>query len=273
MKHLIVCSEYPPAPSGGIGTSTYHLSRELAKRAETVHVIGPRWRGAEKPLEVSLDGKLIVHRVPYKKWSRAPWRNGPLLEIEPELGRALFHSSLPAQYFSWGASRLAERLVETEGIDIIEIHDYEAPLYFFQLRRTLGLGPKERPPTIVHIHSPTELIARFDDWDEGASSVVTARRLEEFSFGAADALLCPSRYLARQFEARYGIEEGRVRVLPLPVGESARVVRDEATWQRGYVLCVGRLERRKESWNGSPPPPRPRGRIRTPASISSARTC
>jgi glycosyltransferase involved in cell wall biosynthesis len=246
MNHLVVCSEYPPAPSGGIGTYTYHLVRELAKRGETVHVIGPRWRGAEKPLEVSFDGKLTVHRIPYKKWSRLPrWRDEPLVAREPRVARALFRSSLPTQYFSWEASRLAERLVEEKRIDVIEFHDYEAPLYFFQLRRALGLGPKKHPPCIVHLHSPTELIARFDDWDEARPSVVTARRLEEFSFGTADAFLCPSHYLARQIEERYGIEESRIRVIPYPLGESTRAPRDEVIWQRGFVLYAGRLERRK----------------------------
>ena len=68
MKHLIISREYPPAPSGGIGTYAAHIARLLAERGETVHVIGQLWEGADVSVEESCNGKLIVHRVPFKDW-------------------------------------------------------------------------------------------------------------------------------------------------------------------------------------------------------------
>jgi hypothetical protein len=113
----------------------------------------------------------------------------------------LLDSDFPAQWFAWRAGRLAEILAGREGIDVIEAQEWEAPLYFLLLRRALGLGPARRPPAIVHLHSPTELIFRYNEWPWSRPEYLPMRRLEAYVIGAADALLCPSRYLASLCEA------------------------------------------------------------------------
>lgn len=245
MKHLVICREYPPALyAGGIGTYVYHLSRLLAERGEIVHVIGQLWRGATKELEVLSDGRLFVHRVPLEDWAfsiggiRSP-------AIKSKEGRGLFETSFYPQCFSWQASLLAERLVEQEGIDVIETQEFEAPLYYFQLRRALGFGPKRKPPCIIHLHSPMEFIVRYNDWNICNHYFMTAKRLEDYSIAASDALLCPSRYLARQAEKHYGIVENSIHVIPLPIGNNPLLSRDKDTWETGTICYLGRLERRK----------------------------
>jgi hypothetical protein len=94
------------------------------------------------------------------------------------------------------------------------------------------------------LHSPTEFIARHNDWDHCRSDVVTARRLEEYSIAAADAVLCPSHYLARQAEAHYRLTAGAVTVIPYPLGDIQVVPRREETWERGTICFSGRLEPR-----------------------------
>ncbi|HJX27560.1 MAG TPA: glycosyltransferase family 4 protein [Thermoanaerobaculia bacterium] len=241
MKHLIICREYPPAPSGGIGTYAAHIAPLLAEAGETVHVIGQLWRDANREIEESHGGRLIVHRLPYQDWDAdrprfAPW--------DVTLS-ALFRSDFPPRAFAWQAGRLAERLVESEGIDLIEAQEYEAPLWFFQLRRALGMGPRRQPPCLVHLHSPTEPIAVHNEWDLTRPDVAAAVRLEEETIRAADALLCPSRFLARQAEERYGLDPENVRVIPLPLGGGRPLERPPEVWERGAICYVGRLERRK----------------------------
>lgn len=51
MKHLIICREYSPAPGGGIGTYVAMISRPLAERGETVHIIAQTWKGATDKIE------------------------------------------------------------------------------------------------------------------------------------------------------------------------------------------------------------------------------
>jgi glycosyltransferase involved in cell wall biosynthesis len=186
---------------------------------------------------------LIVHRIPFQRWEPgAPGRPHPGVEA-PE-ARALFASPLRSQCFSWQACLLAERLVEEAEIDLIEAQEYEAPLYFFQLRRALGAGPKRRPPCIVHLHSPSESIGEHNDWAPGLPALVVASRLEGYSIRAADALLAPSRFLAREVERRYTLPSS-TEVIPYPADETPLLDRSAAVWQGGGLLYVGRLEPRK----------------------------
>lgn len=244
MKHLIVCREYPPAPSGGIGTYVAHLVRLLVERGETVHVIGQLWPGAAIATEELCQGRLVIHRLPYEEPSM--WF-GPRCSrsMTAPLARELYTSAYPPQSFSWQASLLAERLVEQENIDVIEGQDYEAPLYFLQLRRALGLGPKKHPPCIVHLHSPTRLIGRYNQWDMTLPRWRIADGMESYSIAAADRLLCPSQFLARQAASEFALGVGAVDVIPYPLGDGVVVERRREVWSQGTICYVGRLERRK----------------------------
>lgn len=244
MRHLLISREFPPAPAGGIGAYTAHIARLLAESGETVHVIGQRWAGADIAREERLDGRLIVHRVPYDDWN-ALLGARPHAEMQDDIPRQLFRSSLPAQAFAWQAALVAEAIVESESIDVIEAQEYEAPAYFLAMRRAHGLGPSRKPPIVVHLHSPTEFIARHNEWDPAAPSTLLASRLERSTFETADAWLCPSAYLARTVEARHGMEAGTIRVIPLPYSDRAPLVRTPGTWKNGPIVYVGRLERRK----------------------------
>jgi glycogen synthase len=244
MRHLLICREYPPAPSGGIGTYAATISRLLAECGETVHVIGQLWDGIENAVEEHCHGKLIIHRVPYENW-KSLLKGRPHPAIPRGLPRNLFNSDLPAQCFSWQAGLLAEKLVSSEGIDLLEAQEYEAPLFYFQQRRALGLGPKLRPPCLIHLHSPSEFIARHNDWKLDSPSIAAAKRLEGQSIAAADALICPSRFLAKQAEEHYGMAAGTVGVIPYPIGEGIQCERSQNTWEHGTICYIGRLEPRK----------------------------
>ncbi|HET9530032.1 MAG TPA: glycosyltransferase, partial [Blastocatellia bacterium] len=243
MRHLIICREYPPAPSGGIGTYAFHLSHLLAEAGETVHVIGQMWGRAPVNAEELCQGRLIIHRVPFEDWtSLLPRQPHPRLG---ETEKSLFRSDFAPQAFSWQASLLAEQLIEQEAVDIIEAQDYEAPLYYFQLRRAIGKGPKRQPPCLIHLHSPTEFIALHNEWDLALPGLLTARRLEDYSIAAADALLCPSNYLARQTTSHYRFAEDAIKIIPYPIGDTRILERDASTWESGPISYVGRLEKRK----------------------------
>jgi len=244
MSHLIICREFPPARGGGIGTYALNLSRLFADHGETLHVVTQACEGADLAREETCNGKLIVHRVPFDDWTAflGP-KPHPALVTQTEL--KLFRSSFYPQCFSWSAAILIEKLIQQEGIEIIEAQEYEAPLFYFQLRRALGLGPTRQPPCFVHLHSPTQLIAQHDDWKLDSCSLIAAARLEEFSIQTADALLCPSQYLARQTEQHYRLAENSIEVIHYPHLESDGLDRADEVWSDGTICYVGRLERRK----------------------------
>jgi glycosyltransferase involved in cell wall biosynthesis len=243
LRHLIICPEYPPAPipPGGIGAYVHHISTLLSEAGETVHVIGPLWEGAPRRTEEACGGKLVIHRVSHDE----PLRRGvgPAAPMRETAG--LLRSDFRGQCFSWQAGQLAEILVDEAGIDVIEAQEYDAPLYYFLLRRALGVGPKRQPPCFTHLHSPTEFIFRSNGWDMWRPDYLTAKRLEDFTISTADALLCPSRYLARRVEAHYGLGPDSVLVIPLPIGDTPVIERAGAVWSGGTICYFGRLEPRK----------------------------
>jgi glycosyltransferase involved in cell wall biosynthesis len=220
------------------------MTELLAQAGETVHVIAHRWDGAPSARQAFLDGRLVVHRVALDEQTRDSGQIGPA-DRNALVPHGLLASSFPAQAFSWQAALLAERLVETEGIDIIEAQEWEAPLYYFQLRRALNLGPLRRPPCVVHIHSPSERIFEANAWDTTVADYRPAIAQEEFSIDAADAVLCPSWFVADEVLARYKVRRSALTVIPYPRGNAPQIARAPSVWSTGSICHVGRLEPRK----------------------------
>ncbi len=243
MTHLIISREYPPStyPRGGIGTYVEHMTRLLAEHGDTVHVIAELWDGAPRAREVACGGRLIVHRVPLGEpmAGAADWR------AMSRILDGMAASEFPAQTFAWQAALLAETLTEDADIDVIEAQDYEAPLYYLLLRRVLGLGPRRRPPCVVHLHSPWEFVCHANGWGLASDYDVSIKRMEDDAIAAADGWLCPSRYLARQAEAHYGLDPRRICCVPYPAGDSPLIDRAPDVWDHGSICYVGRLEPRK----------------------------
>lgn len=245
MKHLIVSREFPPAPyaPGGIGAYVVNIARLLVDRGETVHIIAQRWDGAPVPREVLCDGRLIVHRIGEQDIPDFP-KERDLDRLHRELN-GLKATTFPTQWFAWHTAFLAEQLIEDEGIDVIEGQEWEAPLYYLLLRRSIGMGPERRPPCIVHLHSPTRFIRHFNGALSTPQSYALMKRMEEFCIRSADALLCPSRTFAAQCRREYGLPEDAIEIIHLPVGFAPALERSAETWSNGSICFVGRLEPRK----------------------------
>ena len=157
----------------------------------------------------------------------------------------MFRSGYAPQCFAWQAALLAEQLIEQENIDIIEAQEFEAPLYYLQLRRALGIAPQKQPLCIVHLHTSTEFVVQNNGLDIGHPYFLTAKRLEDYSISAADALLSPSQFLAGNVASQFDFSEDNIRVIPYPISEFPVQKRNAETWQKGKICYVGRLEERK----------------------------
>jgi glycosyltransferase involved in cell wall biosynthesis len=245
MKHLIISREYPPASyaPGGIGTYVMNIARLLAERGEIIHVIGERWSGAPNKLEVTCDGRLYIHRI--GKSDLPPSEDSDAaVRLQRELD-GLKKTTFPDQWFAWHAALVTEKLIEDGAVDVVEGQDWEAPLYYLLLRRALGLGPTRSPPCIVHLHSPSEFVWHFNGAVNKPPHFTVMKRMEEFCIRAADALLCPSRYLARQCCEQYGLPPERIKVIHLPGMFAPPIERKPQVWAQGSICFVGRVEPRK----------------------------
>lgn len=240
MTHLFINRDYPPCsyPHGGIGTYVSRIAPLLAARGDTVHVITQLWPRASRSREETMGGRLIVHRVSLDE----PVAGSPANAAE--LLTCLGDSDVPAQAFAWQAAVLAESLVARESIEVIEAQEYEAPLYFLLLRRVLGLSTARPVPAIVHLHTGTEF-AFIHNGYQNRKDFLPAKRLEDYTIQHADALLCPSRFLARLAARQYHLDESSIAVIPYPVGLGDSLIRDAVTWAAGTICYVGRLEPRK----------------------------
>lgn len=235
----------PPAayPAGGIGTYVANIARLLAERGDIVHVIGERWVGASLHREEQCDGRLIIHRIG-KRDVPTPLEAQDRARLEQQL-RGLQGTAFAAQWFAWSAAFLAEQIVEAEGIEVIEAQEWEAPLYYYLLRRSQGLGPIQRPPCVVHLHSPSEFIHHYNGPAVTPPALPVMKRMEEYCIQAADALLCPSKSLAADAGKRFQFSPDKIKVIPLPVGAAPFIEREAIAWEKGAICFVGRLEPRK----------------------------
>jgi glycogen(starch) synthase len=240
VKHLIVCPEFRLAAAGGIGVYVGNVAQLLAASGETVFVIAPPTPGGPER-ETLVNGRLVIHRTRSLDASATAASRQAARRAYNMEGLAPLTDA--RQSFALQAALLAEELVTNEQIDIIESQEYDAPMHVFQVRRALGLGPARQPPILVHLHSPTELIAQHNDWPAGRDPVLRTIRFETQSVRLADALLAPSRHLAAWAESRYGL--GPPSVIPYPLGDTPRLSRHATVWHSGTICFVGRLEGRK----------------------------
>ncbi|HSM50350.1 MAG TPA: glycosyltransferase family 4 protein, partial [Thermoanaerobaculia bacterium] len=113
----------------------------------------------------------------------------------------------------------------------------------------LLLARRDRRRLVVRFHSPAELIMRF--YETRAADRRLAAAMERRALRRAQAWTSPSRFLAAEAAARYGLE-GRIRLVPNGVrlgadvdGDGVENPREPEGEKAPVVLVPGRLEPRK----------------------------
>lgn len=243
MHICFVSREYPPNPMGGIGTYVANMTRILAESGATVSVLTqdhPKapTHGFDTP-HITCDGRLRVHYLPF---CDADWGIHP--NVRTPVTDALERVDVIAAFGVVVADALGA-LQRVEKLDAIEAPEYEAPLLHYQmLRAALPIShPWQSVPTVVHLHSPSHMIFEHDD-DPLTGEWVRARKAREAaSIEMADGLIAPSTFLARQVSHWLNYKEGRVRVIPYPIGPLLECPKGAA--EPGLCLFVGRVEPRK----------------------------
>ncbi|HEX3127366.1 MAG TPA: glycosyltransferase family 4 protein [Thermoanaerobaculia bacterium] len=194
-------TEYPPLPSGGIGTSVRNLARALVADGHRVTVVG--W-GPEARFE---DGGV---RVRFLGETRLP-----------NLGWFLNRARARSKFL---------RLVEKEGLDVVEAPDWCGP----------SAGLRLPCPLAVRCHGSATYFA--DLLDERVRPTVTLA--ERMALEGADGLASVSRFTADRTREIFGLAD-RFRVIPNGVDLSRfRPGRPEDV-EPGTVLYLGTLVRKK----------------------------
>src|SRR5215813_8042392 len=206
MKLCFVCSEYPPAIHGGIGSATQTLARELVRLGHEVRVIGvyPSQQAGE----------------PYRDDEGV--RVYSLFEPPGRLGWLSARYQLFKTIRDWVREGLA---------DIVEVPDY---------RGWAAGWPKLPVPVVSRIHGSSSFIAR----ETGQKLDRISHFIEGWSLRRADVWCSVSQFAAQATRSLFALRTDAAAVLYNPVPQAKEDV-PFADRERNSVVFAGSLTRIK----------------------------
>ncbi|MBX5470118.1 MAG: glycosyltransferase family 4 protein [Thermoleophilaceae bacterium] len=222
MRVLILSWEYPPLIEGGLARHVRKLAESLAAQEANVdvHVLT---RGMEEsPAEEEIAG-VSVHRV-----------------REPERPREL------GEFVTWVEHMNADMLAA--GVELGDRYEFDVVHGHDWLVAVAGdhLAKRFRCPFVVTIHA-TEY-GRHQGWvDEHPQSHIHG--IEHWMANRAERVITCSAYMREHVSDIYGLEEGRIAVIPNGIDPSELVPVDDLDTLRArfakpdekLLLLVGRL--------------------------------
>jgi glycosyltransferase involved in cell wall biosynthesis/GT2 family glycosyltransferase len=213
LRVLMVCKEFPGfAVSGGIGTYSEVVARELASRGVQVHVLCVS-TGLKRATHKQ-DG-YVVHTAPYRQ----------VRGLGRPLGLPRTGHWVSQAYSVWREYR---RLG-------IEVDVIEAPELYAEAGAIAAL---ETTPLVVRLHSGFAVLA-VPPHDQGRDFDTTVA-VENVAPRHADIVVSTAPHIAAVRE-ELRLDESRTRAIIYPVPDQALAPANESL----VVLFVGRLERRK----------------------------
>ncbi len=217
IRLVLVSREYPPFYGGGIGTYARWIVPALIDAGVRVTVITEAHDRSSPRVE--LQGPLTIHRVPLA------------------IGRGGWTSA--AARFSINAGRKIAELTRRGEVDLAEFAECEAAAAALLLLR--GTGP--RVPTLVHLHTPSEMLYQLRSLssravDTSLGSYFTAERL---AIRLADRIGAPSQFIASWAHHHYALPECP-HVIPYAIAPPAD---PPPPSNDPNVLFIGRIEPRK----------------------------
>jgi glycogen synthase len=217
---LTLSWEYPPIVEGGLARHVRKLSEELVARGLDVHALT---RGEHSLPEEEVRRGVVVHRVP------TPARPTDLGEF------VTWVEHMNADMLATGVE-LGDRF----DFDLVHSHDW------LVARAGHHLARRYRRPWVTTIHA-TE-IGRHQGWvNKHPQSYIHG--VERWMARRADRVVTCSHYMRGHVADVFGLEEGRVSVIPNGIDPSELVPVDDLDTLRGrfaapderLVLLVGRL--------------------------------
>jgi glycogen(starch) synthase len=220
MRVLILSWEYPPLIEGGLARHVRKLSENLVRQDVEVHVLTRG--GEESPTEEDCAG-VIVHRV-----------------REPRRPRDL------SEFVAWIEHMNADMLAA--GVELGDRYEFDVVHGHDWLVAVAGdhLANRFRCPLVVTIHA-TEY-GRHQGWvDKHPQSHIHG--VEKWMANRADRVVTCSAYMREHVSDIYGLDEGRVEVIPNGIDPTDLVPVDDLDALRArfaqphekLVLLVGRL--------------------------------
>ncbi len=228
MKIWFLTGEFKPDFGGGIGTYVENCAAMFAKNGDDVTVV-VRGKYEKYVEETSEEGYRIV---------RFASNTGKLYRY---LG---YETGLAEQYYE-----TVIKLIDKYGKpDVIEVQEYNAYGQFV-IQHKLTLNPKLKDiPIVVHLHTPSFETQRINKAPMYELPGYWIGEMEKFCIKGADALLCPSEFLAKKLQ---GMTDTKIKVINLPFNidedeiKKAKENLDKYKSDKKTILYFGRTEYRK----------------------------
>lgn len=239
MKIFLIASECPPVP-GGIAT---YVNNVTAMFADAGHEITVFARSHQSGIEQQGNLKFI----------KIPPKDIHLISSTQEGKLSEKHPAFPYNVMGyWGALsyQLAEEVISYIRIngkpDVIESEDYSGLGYFLIQRKLLGCPELQGVPIVLTLHSCQYMLYPADKMPSYCLSDYWVGRMEKFCTLAADGIVAPTRYIARQATDALG-NDLDIEVIPLPASKQLLYQTEfsKSDLTPGDIVYFGRLEVRK----------------------------
>ena len=237
MNIWILTSEMPNPFAGGIARYVENFSKIAGENGHKVLIISKSDKEIEREIALNVTLIGIVPKEPsvYAK------------EFHP-----LQHPAFPYNILSfWDAfsyqlaNKTMKLLKEKEPPSVIEVQDYSALSYYLLQKKLTGEKLLENIPIIVHLHSPWFETAKFNEEPLYKLPYYWIGQMEKFSIVSADALISPSRFVAKCVK-RSLQKDLDIETFPLPtLIEKRDLAFEKDIFKEKEILYFGRLEIRK----------------------------
>ena len=226
MKIWFLTGEFAPDFGGGIGTYVENCAKMFAEAGDDVTVI----------VRSLKENKLEKTKYGYKVRR--------FIQGEGEYYQYLgYDNALAYQYYE-----VIMDMIDKYGKpDIIEMQEYNAyGQYIIQNKLMLNEKLKDIP-LVVHLHTPSFETLKINQFNTYKAPFYWIGEMEKFCIKGADALICPSQFLADKLQ--YLVDD-KIKVINLPFdidkSEMEKYEKQERTKsEKKTILYFGRTEYRK----------------------------
>lgn len=226
MKIWFLTGEFAPDFGGGIGTYVENCAKMFAQAGDDVTVIVRSINGNKE--ERAKEGYRIV---------RFQQGEG---EYYSYLG---YDNALAYQYYE-----VIMKLIDKYGKpDILEMQEYNAyGQYIIQNKLMLNEKLKDIP-LVVHLHTPSFETLKVNQFNTYEAPFYWIGEMEKFCIKGADALVCPSQFLADKLQ--YLVDD-KIKVINLPFDIDKKEIEkyeknNPYKSDKKTILYFGRTEYRK----------------------------
>ncbi|AFY48358.1 glycosyltransferase [Nostoc sp. PCC 7524] len=239
MKIFLIASECPPIP-GGIATYVQNVTTMFADAGHEMTVFARNNQGG-----IEQRGNLKFIKIPPKDVHLIASTNiSPLSEKHP---------AFPYNVMGYWAAlsyQLAEEVISyirSHGKpDVIESEDFSGIAYFLIQRKLLGSPELQGVPIVLTLHSCQYMLYPADKMPSYQLSDYWVGRMEKFCTLAADGIIAPTHYIAKQATDALGTDLD-IDIIPLP---APKTLLDETQYPKSNptprdIVYFGRLEVRK----------------------------